>query len=81
MLFQLFAFGLFIGFGDTSIVCRGPSENSHLDFRSKFDTSSIVAFGRVTQVNETSVAFNVSCSIKGRVIDGSLEFVQPRSSL
>lgn len=77
MLFQLFVFGLLIGFSDTSIVCRGPSENSHLDFRSKFDPSSIVAFGKVTEVNETSVVFNVSCSIKGRVIDGSLEFVQP----
>lgn len=86
MLFQaidLFAFLLLIGISQTLISCPGPSplDKSLEGFSRKMNTSSIVAYGVVTETNGNHVAFRVHGSIKGQMTKSTVHFIQPGKSI
>ena len=61
--------------------CPGASGNSQEGFPGKFNTSPIVAYGIVSEVRDTEVAFKVRCTIKGQLTDSIIKFTQPGGSL
>ena len=61
--------------------CPGAADDSHEDFAWKYNASSIVAFGTVSQVTDNVVTFQVSCTLKGQLTETTIQFNQFRESI
>jgi hypothetical protein len=56
--------------------CPGASNESQEDFKWKYDTAPIVAYGTVSDVKNTLVSFKISCVLKGQIIVPTVEVTQ-----
>ena len=61
--------------------CQGAADDSHEDFAWKYNASSIVAYGTVSQVTDNVVTFQVSCTLKGQLTETTIQFNQFRESI
>ncbi len=56
--------------------CPGPSTDSQEDLTWKFNASSIVAYGKVTEVNGNRVTLKISCPLKSQLLESTIQFNQ-----
>jgi hypothetical protein len=56
--------------------CPGPSDDSQEDLTWKFNASSIVVYGKVTEVNGNIVTLKISCSLKGQFKESTIQVNQ-----
>lgn len=56
--------------------CPGPSDDSQEDLSWKFNASSIVVYGKVTEVNGNTVTLKISCSLKGQLTESTIQLNQ-----
>jgi hypothetical protein len=56
--------------------CPGPSTDSQEDLTWKFNASSIVAYGKVTEVNGNTVTLKIICPLKSQLLESTIQFNQ-----
>lgn len=56
--------------------CPGVSSDSYEDFKGKYDLASIVAYGKVSSVENDIAKLTVKCTLKGSLSVSTLELTQ-----
>jgi hypothetical protein len=56
--------------------CPGVSNDSQDDFKWKYDSAPIVAYGTVTDVKNNIATLKISCTLKGSLVVSTVELTQ-----
>jgi hypothetical protein len=56
--------------------CPGVSVDSQEDLTWKFNASSIVAYGKVTEVNGNTATLKITCPLKGPLLELTIQLNQ-----
>jgi len=56
--------------------CPGASDDSQEDLPWKYNASSIVVYGTVTEVTGNTVTFKINCALKGQIIPSTIQLNQ-----
>ena len=72
----IFLFGILFANINGFEHCPGPSNDSQEDLTEKFNASSIVIYGKVTEVNGNTVTLKISCPLKGQLIESTIQLNQ-----
>jgi len=56
--------------------CPGPSVDSQEDLTWKFNVSSIVVYGKVTEIYGNTVTLKINCPLKGQLLESTIQFNQ-----
>jgi hypothetical protein len=72
----IFLFCFLIASINTLERCPGPSIDSQEDLIWKLNASSIVVYGKVTEVNGNIVTLKISCPLKGQLTESTIQLNQ-----